>query len=343
MRIYYRRVVCQVLHEGDAMSIALTLRHRGLGGTAARAGSILARFGVTAGPMARRLKQLGDLAAELDVQPSFPITACVLARHRSLIRGFVERGVEFAIHGLVHNDHAMLSYEQQRTTIARAAALFDAAGVPYAGFRGPFLRFNEATNEVVRGLGLSYHSSQPVLFDVLSEEIERGPHAAAYRGVLDHLYSAQDTARVAVRPRSRRGLVDIPVALPDDEIMVERLQLDQQAQAAIWLAILEATHARGDLFTLQLHPERSLEAGYALRATLREARQRQPAIWMARLDAIAAWGLHRQSAAMQVESLSDGRYRVVLEGPEEATLLVRDLPAVDAIPWYGRDMVAHAR
>ena len=54
------------------MSIALTLRHRGTGGTIARAGSILARFGVTAEPMARRLTHYTDLVTEFDARPSFP-------------------------------------------------------------------------------------------------------------------------------------------------------------------------------------------------------------------------------------------------------------------------------
>ena len=63
-------------------------------------------------------------------------------------------------------------------------------------------------------------------------------------------------------------MIDIPVNLPDDEIMVERLQIDEQSQAAIWLAILETTYTRGDLFTVQLHPERSFECSYALRAVL---------------------------------------------------------------------------
>lgn len=324
------------------MSIALTLRHRGAGGTLARAGTILSRFGVTAGPMARRLTHYTDLVTEFNARPSFPITACVLNRHAALIRSFAERGVEFAIHGLVHNDHAKLSLDQQQTTIAQAAALFQSAGVQYSGFRGPFLRFNQATDDVVRSLGLRYHSSQPVLFSVLSEALEHGPHAAAYHGVLDHLYSPQDAAKVVVRPRHRHGLIDIPVALPDDEIMVERLQIDEQAQAAIWLAMLETTYTRGDLFTVQLHPERSFECGYALRAILEQARAQQPAIWIARLDEIADWWLRRHATTLRVEPLADDRYRVVLDGAQDATLLVRSLPNVDASPWYGHERIARS-
>ena len=43
-------------------------------------------------------------------------------------------------------------------------------------------------------------------------------------GLALRLYSAHDAASVAARPRLRDGLVDIPVAIPDDETMVENSQ-----------------------------------------------------------------------------------------------------------------------
>ena len=321
------------------MGIALTLRAKGVGGLVARAGMIASRFGPTPSRMERYLTHYADLTAEFDARPTLPVTACVLARHPALMRKFVDRGVEFAIHGLFHNDHAMLSLDEQRESIARGATLFQASGVPYAGFRGPYLRYNHATDEVVRELGLRYHSSQAVSFSVMSQDLER---RADYQRAL-RLYGALDAAQVVVRPRERRGLVDIPVAMPDDEIMVDRLHLDDRAQTAAWLAVLELTFARGELFTMQLHPERIFDCARALRATLREARGRDPGVWIARLDEIAAWWRRRQRTVLQVRALGQDRFQVSLEGAPEATLLVRGVPAVDAAPWYGRDLVVRGR
>jgi peptidoglycan/xylan/chitin deacetylase (PgdA/CDA1 family) len=323
------------------MGIVLTLRAKGVGGIVERVGTIFSRLGVTAEPMARCLTYYADIAAEFDAHPSLPVTACVMARHPSLIRTFVERDVEFAIHGLVHNDHAVLSLDQQQESIAKAAHLFESAGVPYAGFRGPYLRYNQATDATARALGLKYHSSQAVAFDVLPQTVTHGPNAAIYQRALE-LYAVLDATQVVVRPFEQQGLINIPGAIPDDEIMVDRLHLDDRVQAAAWLAILEATYSRGELFTMQLHPERIFDCAYALRTTLKEARKREPQVWIATLEEIASWWLRRNRAVLEVQAVGDQRYRITLEADPQATLLVRGLP-VAATPWYGSDYVAQAR
>ncbi len=323
------------------MGLFFSMHDRGAGGAAARARSIVARFGVTASPMEERLRRFDELTAEFGVRPSWAVTACILDRNRRAMQRFAERGVDFAIHGLVHDDHSLRSLDEQRASIARAAEVFRAAGVPYRGFRCPFLRGNQATDQVVRDLGMLYHSTQPVVFNTAPALGARAEEA--FRRTLRHLYSgAMDADTVAVRPALRAGVIHIPVALPDDEIMVDRLRLDQARQTAVWLATLDATWRRGELFTVQLHPERMDECAAALAATLGEARARRPAVWIATLERIAEWWRRRARTLLEVMPLEDGRYRVRMEGDPAATLLVRGLPGVDAEPWYGADGVARA-
>jgi peptidoglycan/xylan/chitin deacetylase (PgdA/CDA1 family) len=323
------------------MGVIFSMRHRGPGGAAARARSIVSRFGVTASPMEDRLRRFDELTAEFGVRPSWAITACILDRNRKAILHFAERGVEFAIHGLVHDDHSLRSLDEQRASIARAAELFRAAGVPYRGFRCPFLRGNAATDEAVRDLGMLYHSTQPVVFPTAPSLGAR--EEEAMRRTLRHLYSsAVDAGRIAVRPALRGGVIHIPVALPDDEIMVERLRLSEAEQTAVWLATLDETWKQGELFTVQLHPERTDECAAALAATLAEARARRPAVWIATLERIAEWWRRRARTRLEVLPLEDGRYRVRMDGDPAATLLVRGLPEVDAQPWSGVDRVARA-
>src|SRR5207302_1653217 len=168
---------------------------------------------------------------------------------------FAERGVEFAIHGLVHDDHAVLDLQEQCARLAKAKALFERAGVAYAGFRGPYLRANSATAEAIRSADLRYDSTRAVAFPVLAPDLEHGPRGAPWRRALD-FYGASRAGEMVVRPTLQRGVVELPVAVPDDEIMVDRLHLNADAQASAWSAILALTHTRGELFTLQLHPER---------------------------------------------------------------------------------------
>src|SRR5712691_4018578 len=292
------------------MSLAMSLRSRGPVGSAARAARVLSRFGATSSAMQRRLHRYDAITSEFGIRPTWPTTASVLARHPELLRQYVERGAELAVHGLVHGDHAALDRRQQRETIARASEIFARCGVPVTGFRGPYLRYNEATLDVLRELGFRYQSSQAFAFPLLDGEPEPS-RASLYRLALE-LCSALDARRLAVRPRLREGLVDIPVALPDDEILIERLKLKEPARTAQWLQMLDLVYERGDLFTLQLHPERILELGDALRAVMTEARRRRPGVFVARLDEIASWWLRRHSFSLEVTPSGDGRYRVTL-------------------------------
>jgi peptidoglycan/xylan/chitin deacetylase (PgdA/CDA1 family) len=321
------------------MSLAMSLRSRGPVGSAARTAKVLSRFGATASAMSRRLDRYERVAAEHGAYPTWPTTACVLARNPDLLKRYAERGAELAVHGLVHGDHALLERDQQRESIARALEIFERRGIPATGFRGPYLRYNGATLDVLRELGFLYHSSQAVVFPVsFGDAVGATP---SYELVLK-FYGALDSRRHAVTPKLRDGIVDIPVAVPDDEILIERLRLDESARDAVWLQILELTHARGDLFTLQLHPERIPELGGALGATLAQARRRQPPVFIARLDEIARWWLRRAGFALSVTRSGAGRHHVRLVADDDATLLVRGLDVAQR-PWHGRDALCDAR
>jgi peptidoglycan/xylan/chitin deacetylase (PgdA/CDA1 family) len=316
------------------MSIAMSLRGRGAVGSAVRAARVLSRFGLTPALVARRLDRYDAITAELGSRPTWPTTACVLARHPNVLKQYADRGVELALHGLVHGDHAALDERRQREAIARATNIFEHYGLHPTGFRGPYLRYNEATLDVLRALGFRYHSSQAVFFPLLDRD--REAKAWSSYGQALRLYSALDARRIAVTPRLRDGLVDIPVAVPDDEILVDRLKLEAASLAAEWLNILDTTYRRGELFTMQLHPERIPELGEALGMTLIEARRRRPAVYVARLDAIASWWLRRGRFSLRVVRSGDGRCRVRLDADGDATLLVRGLHVAQT-PWYGAD------
>jgi len=319
------------------MNVAMSLRGRGSLGSMQRAGRVLARFGATASAMSRRLDRYEQITSDLGVQPTWPTTACVLARHPSLLRAYSERGVELALHGLVHGDHAALDRREQREAIARAIDIFRRSGISPVGFRGPYLLYNDATLDVLRELGMSYHCSQAVAFPVLRDD-GRMQAMPSYRRALQ-LYSALDSRGIAVRPKMRDGLVDIPVAIPDDEILLDRLGLDESERAAEWLHILDLTYAAGDLFTIQLHPERIFELAAALRKTLAETRRRRPVVFIATLGVIAEWWLRRRGFKLHVIRAGDDRYRVRLDADADATLLVRGLD-VARTSWHGRDAIS---
>ena len=322
------------------MSLVMSLRSRGAAASAGRVAQVLGRFGATTDAMRRRLDAYDRILAPLGIRPTWPTTACVLARHPELLRGYADRGIELAVHGLVHGDHARLDGPRQRDTLARAVAIFQRAGLPTIGFRGPYLRYNVATLEVLRALGFRYHSSQAVGFALQREPANA--RASAGVALARELYSARDAAAVAVVPCMRDGLVDIPVAIPDDEILVDRLGADSDAAWVQWRAMLAETHRRGELFTVQLHPERIVELGEALGAVCQAARALRPAVYVARLDEIAAWWLRRSAFRIEVRCRGDHRFRVLVNADRDATILVRGLD-VPREPWSGRDATSCAR
>jgi peptidoglycan/xylan/chitin deacetylase (PgdA/CDA1 family) len=318
----------------------MSLHGRGPAGTVARTAMVVSRFGATTSAMTRRLDRYDAITSRFAVRPTLPATACVLARHPEVLRRYAERGIEIALHGLVHGDHAVLDEQRQRETIERAVDIFQRHGFQPTGFRGPYLRYNAATLDVLRAVGLRYHSSQAVVFPLRAAD--PGASAMASFQLALRLYSAIDAKGVAVRPRLKDGLVDIPVAVPDDEILLDRLRLDEAARAAEWTSILEITHARGELFTIQLHPERINELGDALSAALSEARRLRPGVYIARLDDIASWWLRRSRFSLRVTRLGEQRARVRLDADEDSTLLMRGL-RVASTPWYRRDAICELR
>jgi hypothetical protein len=145
-----------------------------------------------------------------------------------------------------------------------------------------------------------------------------------------------------VTPRLLDGIVDIPVALPDDEILLDRLRFDIDERTAELLHVLELTYERGELFTMQVHPERIPELAGPIGAVLADARARRPAVYIARLDEIADWWLRRARFQLAVARTGDGRYRVRFEGDGDATLLVRGLD-VARTAWYGHEARTEVR
>ena len=314
------------------MSLVMSLQSRGAAHTVSRTAAVVSRFGATTSSMARRLDRYDTLTAAAGVRPTWPTTACVLARHPELLREYADRGIELPLHGLVHGDHAALGAVRQLDTISRAIDLFARSGVRPVGFRGPYLRYNDATLDVLRQLGLRYHCSQAVFFPLHATELTATARAR-YEQAL-RLYSARDASRGPVIPRLRDGLVDIPVAVPDDEILIERLALDRDGWKSQWLDILETTYRRGELFTLQLHPERIDELADALAATIAEAHRKRPGVYIARLDEIASWWQRRARFRLKARPAGDGLCLVTLDADEDAVLLARGLQ-VAGTAWHG--------
>jgi peptidoglycan/xylan/chitin deacetylase (PgdA/CDA1 family) len=266
---------------------------RGATNFARRTAQIVSRFGSSPGRMGSRFEKFLDVLDEFGVQPTFPITALPMSRNPSFARRLLERGAELAVHAWSHVDLTSLDLDEQTRHIGEAISVFRKHAVPFTGFRAPYLHWNEDTMRVVENYQFRYSSNQAVYWGVLDEGSLTPSQQDGLKKALA-FYRPNDASAMTVLPYRRRGFVEIPVSLPDDEILLDRMYTDDpEFLSEVWRCILEETFRRGELFTLQLHPERIGFFAGALHGLLAEARGKKPGVWIATLDQIAGWWLEK--------------------------------------------------
>jgi peptidoglycan/xylan/chitin deacetylase (PgdA/CDA1 family) len=309
--------------------LMIALKGKGVFNAMRRGASIASRYGLTAGLLNRELGRLARLTQEYNCRATLPVTSVVLQRNPRLFQHHQAEGIEFAMHGYRHVDYSALGRADQRQHLGAAQEIFQRSQIHLSGFRAPYLRRNPHTLTVLRELGLQYDASPAYAWDVLTQS-----PPPAYERVLD-FFGALPATQYPVVPRLEDEIVHIPYSLPDDESLVERLALTEpEPMAAPWVACLRAAHARGEMFTLGLHPERTTVCYEPLRAVLSEARRLTPTVWIARLDEVAQWWRSRLATQVEVTEQKPGHYRIAVAGPRTVTILVRAASQrADATPW----------
>ncbi|MBN1219967.1 MAG: polysaccharide deacetylase family protein [Anaerolineae bacterium] len=315
-------------------SVLFSIRSKGLFKYFKRGQSIIKSYGLTPAQMVQALDQFSQILQEFQCGATFPITGIVVERNGQLLKKYLEQGIEFAIHGYRHIDYAQLTLEEQVAYLGRARDVFTTAGILATGFRSPYLRCNESLRLAIKKTDLTYVSNQPILWNVLDDEpFSLAEHTAYERAIA--FYTPWYAYEQLSLPHLNDQIVEIPVSLPDDEILLDRLgdETGHLVQKA-WRRILSESYQRGELFTMQLHPERIARCAEGLSAVLAEARALTPSVWIARLAEIAAWWQARRETTIEITNTDDGGIHLVVAGPSNTTVLARAVQ-VDAptVPW----------
>ena len=296
--------------------------HRGATNLVRRSAQIATRFGPNPDRMGGRFERFMDILDEYAIRPTFPITALPMSRNPQFAHRLLERGAELAVHAWSHIDLSALDLAGQRTHMNRAVELFRNCSVPFTGFRAPYLHWNEDTMQVVGEFQFRYSSNQTVWWDV----IDTGPLDGREREGMKRgmaFYRPVPASEYRVIPFRRDGFIEIPVSLPDDEIPLDRMYIhDADYLGAMWKRIFDLAYTRGELFTLQLHPERIDFFANALRGLLTHARSREPGVWIATLDEIAQWWEAKSRNRAQFVREGD-QFRVEVEACRDSVVIVR--------------------
>ena len=296
---------------------------RGLGNFARRTAQIASRFGPSPGRMGERFDRFIDVLADYGIRPTFPITALPMSRNPGLAQRLLERGAELAVHAWSHIDLTTLDYAGQSDHMGRAVRLFRENAIPFSGFRAPYLHWNQDTMRVVEDFKFRYSSNQAVWWDVINREMLTKSQAEGLQRGFD-FYQPTPASSMRVLPTRRRGFVEIPVSLPDDEIPLDRMYIhDADFLGRMWLSILDASYERGELFTLQLHPERIDFFTGALRSLLGTARAKKPGVWIATLDEIAQWWVEKSQNRTDFIREGNG-HRVDIRVCDGTSVIVRE-------------------
>lgn len=277
--------------------------------------TIIDRFGMTPRKSVARLERLLEVTGRYDVRPTLLVTAMVAKRHPAIVRWLMDRGVEVGAHGYVHNDYASLSRDEQIQQIRRARQELATLGILTRGWRCPYSRWNADTMTALLANDVDYDATPAYSWPAFEDEHIYLPVVAARAYArLRALYKARDARHQAVLPTMIDTLVQIPMLIPQDEDMVDRLHLNANEMARVWLRILHDTHEHGETFVINLHPERTFLCAEPLDRTLGEAR-RLGDVWIATLGEIADWWRERGRGCLTVEAHGEGRWRIDVQGP----------------------------
>ena len=312
-------------HQAGVLSFAIGAK--GAFKVFERVRHIWKRYGFSTRKMDDALYQFWSILSEFDSSATFPIPALVVQRNPEVIRKYQAKGIEFALHGLRHIDYSQLTYDEQLKELAMAKEIFSAAGIHFSGFRTPYLRRDSALNRAIEDQVLSYSSNQPIIWDALDLDSLEAADRKNYSLGLDFYKSWSANDRISM-PILRNGVVRIPVTLPDDEMLLDRLETNGQDYVYnAWSYILDQTHQRGELFTLQLHPERIGLCADSLASILKSAREMEPRVWIATLNEIDQWWRKRLEVKVSISDISDGQFLVSINESGDIPVLVKNIEA----------------
>ena len=278
------------------------------------------RYGMTPYPFQPVLENFVRFMTDYQSVPTFPVTAMTVHRHPDLFKRLQDSGTEFAIHGYRHVDYTQLEPGSMREHIEKAIRIFRETNIHYSGFRFPFLRRNPERSRVLSEFDFSWESSEVISWPI-PETVSVDPEREGdYQQILK-TYQVVQSENTRALPYPYQGMTEIPVSVPDDDILSERLRFGSGSIRTVWLTMLNRTHRKKEMFVMQIHPERFHLCRPAIASVLDRAVQLQD-VWIAPLGEIYQWWTGRMKTKYHISEKTGGEWVVQLNGPANLGLEV---------------------
>jgi hypothetical protein len=292
--------------------------------------------------MEAKLDQYINILREHNISPTFPITAGILERHPQIVKKYSNDGVEFAIHGYQHTDYSRLSEGKLLQHLEKSVELFKKNNITFFGFRFPYLKYDKKCLDVLSKFPIKWDSSSSIYWDVISDVKVENMNWRNYEDMLNQYDYKNSSSHISL-PRDHGNLLEIPVSLPDDDLL-ERLGVKGNGLAEeIWGGILAQTYLRGELFALQLHPERIFLFREALVSLIESSRQFSPRVWIAIMGDIYKWWTEKKTFSVNLNEKGNGVYEVEAKCSAQATVLVKSNGFENGKFYHGFDIVKERR
>ena len=253
-----------------------------------------------------------------DFRPTIPVTASVLDRHPAIVSRL--NGADLAIHGYHHRSYAEMTVQEQAADLDGAISAFGRHGLVTSGFRAPYLGTRPSTFSILISRRFVYDSSIPVFCLPEQDPISSRVHLLA-----EKRYGRTQSS--TLRVRGGRPFTELPVALPDDEILVDGLGIRRaSALSRVLTTMAERARVAAGHLILQVHPERFDIMSDALDSVLQKATD--DGAWRSSLSEAAEWILSSRGGR--------GRWP---DGAPYAVSVSGDLDAVSLADFAGRTRV----
>ncbi len=224
-----------------------SLRTKGLTGTIRRFFSLRKRYGFSGKKMKRNLKKYLTILGEDDIPFTMFVPAFVSKKHSGFLRNLNSDLLELGLHGYVHADYREMSRDEIKFHLELSKEIFDQFDMKIDGFRAPYLAWND---ELIKELSnvITYDSSAS--YD--SGVIDPGVTKYDKYDMIREYYSPVDEPKLI----EKYSVIMIPVWLPDDEILVDRLGMEDQHIGEYWIQMAKKAVSKKTPLVIQLHPER---------------------------------------------------------------------------------------
>ena len=280
-------------------------------------------YGIRAGRFEKALNGFIDLMQKNAIIPTFPVTANVVRKNALVFQSINKSEVDWAVHGLDHIDYTRISFKTAQSHYQKASEIFKKRQIPFTGYRFPFLRRNWSCIDELSQHGYQWDSSEAFYWRVIDEQILSRKQKKALSCIIDSYNPLFEDYALAL-PMMRHELVEIPVSLPDDDVLLARIHLKSaQDLFEIWNKIYLRVRERGEHFTLQVHPERFFKYRRALQPLI-EKISKDPHSYVASISAIADWWIEKNQFRFEIDNLSKESFELKAACSERATILLKN-------------------